>query len=304
MQPVADAAVADIFLRWLNERLGARYTLPDEPSARVASDGGRELAISVFPVFEAEDDAWLRRRAAVEEQLQQRCPVPVALWLPPEADFPPGDRTEFIRRIATVASDLAPGERGQVEFPVSLTLKKQSDDASYVQIVGGLAPHWARLTGRAYGQYLLDSTAIHRLAEPGQRVADLLEWIALTGNGMKAGSSSEIKAEDAWTLTRPLRGLGTAVIGAPASPDPANGTSVRKAVRAGLRAVNAEAQPKASPRALVFVGIFRSLAEENVTIALRGCDPALYAGFDVIGLVADGSCKPLVGPLSGIGTGS
>jgi len=43
----------------------------------------------------------------------------------------------------------------------------------------------------------------------------------------------------------------------------------------------------------------QTLAQETATIALRSCDPALYTGFDVICLIADGGCKPLFGPRPG-----
>jgi hypothetical protein len=201
------------------------------------------------------------------------------------------------------ATELQPAQRGQVEFPVTLTLKKTSTEASYVQVAGGLAPHWAKLTGRAYGQYILDATPIHRLPEPESRVADLLEWVALVGNGMKVGASSEIKAEDAWTLTRPRTGASSithnspvTLIGAAPDIDPTNGTAVRKLLRDAVKLTAARHAGDNTPRALVLVGAFRTIEEETATIALRSSDPAMYSGFDVICLITDGRCKPLFGP--------
>ena len=302
----AAAAATDIFLSWLNARQGSPFELTHDTSPSVsqgfgitASDGEQRLAIAVQPLFEPEQDAgWVRRCAAVAEQLWQLAGVPLALWIPPETDLPRGDRTEFLHRVVDSAAHLEPGQRGQVDFPVNLTLKKLSDEASYVHVIGGLAPHWARLTGRAYGQYALDTTAIHRLPEPEKRVAELLDWVALLGNGMKAGSTSEVKAEDAWTINRPNLAGHVTVIGAAPDSEPSNGTSVRKLVRAGLRQAAQDAAPAGVTRALVFLGVFRTMDEENATIAIRSCDPSLYSPFDAVCLVADGSCKALVGPRS------
>jgi len=297
MQAAAESAVADIFLGWLNQRLRSAFAFDQSESPRIAVDGDRRLAIFIYPLFEAgTETSWSRRSSAVADQLRQRSGPPLTLWVPPSTDFPAGDRTEFLRRIAEAGSTLQPGQRGQVEFPVTLSLKKQSDDASYVHVVGGLAPYWARFTGRAYGQYVLDTTALHRLPEPEQRITDLVEWIALVANGLKAGASSEIKAEDAWTVSRPVLGEAVSVIGAGVDDDPTDGTSVRKALRAALKDASGITTEGGVARALVLTGVFRRLDDENATIALRGCDPALYSGFDLIALVADGLCKPLLGP--------
>jgi len=297
MQAAAESAVADIFLAWLNQRLSCAFAFDQSVSPLIAEDGDRRVAVFIYSLFEAEEEtAWSRRLSAVGDQLRQRSAVPLTLWVPPSTDFPAGDRTDFVHRIAEAALTLEPGQRGQVEFPVLLSLKKQSDDASYVHVLGGLAPYWARFTGRAYGQYVLDTTAIHRLPEPEQRTTDLVEWVALVANGLKPGASSEIRAEDAWTVSRPVRGDAVSIIGAAAERDPTDGTGVRKALRAALKESSGIATDAGAARALVLTGVFRRLDDENATIALRGADPALYSGFDVIALVADGLCKPLLGP--------
>jgi len=291
------AAVTAIFLDWLNAETGRTYHFVDAQDCQLASDGVHKLEVLTAPVFDAGADAgWMRRCEAVAKQLEALSDEPLILWVPPTADLPHGDRTEFLHRIVEAGAALEPGQRGQVEFPVTLTLKKTSSEASYVQVTGGLAPHWARLTGRAYGQYLLDTTPIHRLPEPESRVADLLEWVALLGNGMKPGASSDFKAEDAWTVTRLRDVKGCAVIGAPPEMDPTNGTLVRKLLRNALRDAGARPPPDDAGRALVLLGAFRTIDEETATIALRGCDPAMYGGLAVICLVADGRCKPLIEP--------
>lgn len=294
------AAAIDLLFDWLARETGHSYRLDGEGDRLFASDGERSIAVQVAPIFAmSADSEWTRRCQAVAKQIAGRTTTPLTLWIPPEADLPHGDRTEFVQHVVQAAEALAPGERGQVEFPVTLTLKKTGAEASYVHVVGGLAQHWARLTGRAYGQYVLDATAIHRLPEPETRVADLLDWVALLGNGMKPGASSEIKAEDAWTIRRSTAEHAPVLIGAPPGDDPTNGTAVRRMVRDALKAVAAQPDQPEVARILVLIGDFRTMAEENATIALRSADPALYAGLDLVCLEADGLCKPLHGPKPG-----
>lgn len=294
------SAGIDTFLTWLNGEYGYHYAPEAASDPALATDDGRTLAITVRPLYEPDaDPAWSRRRDAVAAQLREAGAGPLTLWVPPETDLPHGDRTEFVQRVAEAAATLNPGERGQVEFPVTLTLKKLSTEASYVHVSGGLAPHWAKLTGRAYGQYELDAKPIHRLPEPESRVNDLLEWVALLGNGMKVGGSSDIKAEDAWTIQRPAFGQATAIVGAAPDTDPSNGTAVRRRLRTALRETAPMLAADGEAKALVLAGIYRTIAEENALIALRGCDPALYSGFDTICLVADGHCRLLYGPRIG-----
>lgn len=295
MEPLLSAGI-DTFLSWLNAELGSAYALCDQEPV-LAGWGERKLALTFAPLWEVDaDPGWSRRCAAIATQLQQAGAAPLSLWAPPETDLPHGDRSDFVRRIAEAAAPLSAGERGQVEFTVTLSLKKLSDDASYVHVSGGLAPHWARLTGRAFGQYELDTKAIHRLPEPESRINELLDWVVLLGNGMRAGTISEMKAEDAWTIRRPEHGDWATVIGAPPGSDPSNGTRVRRLVRQALRRTSAEPLREGTAQALVLLGIYRSMDEENATIALRSADPALYTGLDAICLIADGRCKPLVRP--------
>jgi hypothetical protein len=292
--PDISEIASDIVRRWLNARQGSRYEIVDSEPNLLLRDGDKQVSISARPIFDVGADRdWPNRLQVAAEELDNLIRFPLAVWIPPETDLPVGGQSEFLQRIADAASALELGQRGQVEFPVKLTLKKTGTEGSYVQVTGGLAPHWARLTGRAYGQYVLDTTAIHRLPEPESRVADLLEWVALIGNGMKPGSSSEIKSEDAWTLYRPDRGSGCVFIGATPHTDPTNGTKVRVLLRDALRKTSTEAGPAGALRALLLVGIYRSINDETATIALRSCDPDMYASFDLVCLIADGACKPL-----------
>jgi hypothetical protein len=294
------ASVLDLFFDWLHHETGHEYRLTNDGGQLQASDDARGIALSIATLFQRDTDPeWSRRCEAVARQLGELTDFPLTLWVPPEADLPHGDRSEFLRRVADAAAALQPGQRGQAEFPVNLTLKKTGTEDSYVHVIGGLAPHWARLTGRAYGQYVLDTTPIHRLPEPPSRVADLIEWVALLGNGMKPGSSSDIKAEDAWTVRRSIHPHSAVLIGAPPHDDPTNGTSVRRQLREALKAAAGRQAEPSEARALILVGDFRTMDEENATIALRSSDPAFISHLDLICLEADGKCKALYGPRAG-----
>jgi hypothetical protein len=293
-------AALDLLFDWLRSETGHEYRQIEDGAGLRATDGERSLAVSVAPLYNDPGDAeWSRRCEAVAKQLERRTSAAFTLWIPPQADLPHGDRDDFLQRIVDVVESLEPGQRGQVEFPVTLTLKKTSADASYVHVTGGLAQQWARLTGRAYGQYVLDATAIHRLPEPESRVSDLLDWVALLGNGMKPGTTSDIKAEDAWTIRRSTGRHTPVLLGAPPEDDPTNGTAVRRRLRDALKSAGTLTSRSDVGRVLVLVGVYRTMAEENATIALRSADPALYAGLDLVCLEADGLCKPLAPPKAG-----
>lgn len=292
-----EAVAADVFLTWFNSQRDAHYhldSLESHEGLLVASDQERRLALSFGLLFDDGDKAWQRERQNIAAKLRAAGSGPLALWVPPEAEPPGEDLLAFVHRVAEAATGLAPGQRAQAESPVSLTLRKLSDEGSYVRVTGGLAPHWAKLTGRIFGTYELDTRAIHRLPEPESRLSETLDWVVLLGNGMKQGAVQSFKGEDAWTVTRPSQGDFIVLVGAPPGSDPSNGTMVRKLLRQALKngagglRVDAETQ-----RALVLLGVFRSMQEENALIALRSCEPSLFADYDMVCLVADGLCKPL-----------
>ena len=52
-------------------------------------------------------------------------------------------------------------------------------------------------------------------------------------------------------------------------------------------------------RLVAFVGIFSSMEEENVAIALKGMDPSVFGAFDVACELIDGRLRVLFGPARG-----
>ena len=51
---------------------------------------------------------------------------------------------------------------------------------------------------------------------------------------------------------------------------------------------------------LIVLGPYARMEQEGATTAMRGYDPALYAGIDFVCLVADGLVKPLVQTPAGL----
>ena len=297
-------------LQRLEERNGvglARLTL----SAAAGTDApAREAALAVIPLF-VPDEETAARGAALSEALAIEDGL--VLWTPPGAYVPdvPGsgaanaDAVTQIREAAAGwGTDAGRGQRGEVGFPVRLAVRKVADEGSYLSVQGGLAPHWARFTNQVFGQFQLDSTPIHRLPQDAATVTQLVDFIVLVANGIRAAeTTADVPAEDTWSLQR-LPGLpGARVIAAAPGSEPEQGAPVRRALRTGTRAaleafaaLDAQQGSALAVRLLTYVGVFRSMADETASIALRGLDPATFARLDAVCLVADGELRTLFGP--------
>ena len=53
-------------------------------------------------------------------------------------------------------------------------------------------------------------------------------------------------------------------------------------------------RPPADLKALLILGFYDSVEEENVSTSLRGFDPTLYTSLDFVCLATDGRLKPIV----------
>ncbi|MEX2236499.1 MAG: hypothetical protein WEB00_03020 [Dehalococcoidia bacterium] len=288
-----------LFAAWLNDREG-REAGPHEQAGdlyRVPSPAG-DLAVMVEPLFETGGDEWRGKKASVEEQLGASLENgSYALWVPPGADLPldePG-RSEFIFRVKMAAARLQAGKRVDLKVPVTLGVRKQDDEGSYVSALGGLQPVWSWFTGQVSGVYTVDARSLTRLpedkAEREQIVAAITESIA----GMKKDDRLEVAAEDSWTLQRLAGAAGFAIVAQPsAAPGPEH--EVRKRVRRLLATAAEKLTGVEGQKALVLPALYLYAAEENVSTAVRGFDPALYAALDYIVLVTDGAVKPIIAP--------
>ena len=269
-----------------------------------------DASVAVIPVYDPEAaPPTLQRKAAWEERLVELGVPPCVIWVPPLATLPDDAGDQRVGAIAETVAGLGESERGEVAFPVVLRVVRDGDEGSYLNALGGLSQHWARFTNQVMGQYRLDATPIHRLPDDAEETTKLVDLIVLIANGEReVGKSANIQAQDTWAVQR-VPGLNSPLILA-ASPrlQPSEGRAVRKSVRAGLRraqkafstldASRSADQPEPI-RAVLFVGFFRSIEEENVAIALKGMDPTTFGSMDLACVVADGYVKRLYGPQPG-----
>ena len=295
----------ELLLDWLADERGRRFEIErtEEPApgvlAAVATDGAQRLAAEVHPLLApTRNDAWASNRERLEVQIASGPAGGYALWLPPGADLPVGGAEEekLVRLVREVASTLEPGQRADVPVPATIYIKKQQDEGALMSVSGGLNRHWARLSERAKGSYDVDSTRIHRLPDWAEHVDRLCETVWERAAAIEGvGQWVEIDTIDAWTVQRLAGAEGFAIIGRP----PEEMTDVGLAVRRNLRRLLAAATPRlhesgAEVKAIVAAGYYAHMEDEGATTAMRGYDPALYAGLDFVCLAADGLVKPLM----------
>jgi hypothetical protein len=269
-----------------------------------------DASVAVIPVYDANaDPTTLQSKAAWEERLVEVGVPPCVVWVPPLAEVPDDAGDQRVGAIAEAVAGLGQSERGEVSFPVVLRVARDGDEGSYLNAFGGLSQHWARFTNQVMGQYRLDAAALHRLPDDPEETTKLIDLIVLIANGVReVGKNADIPAQDTWVVQR-VPGLdGPLVLAASPQLQPSEGRAVRKAVRAGMRGVQeafstqSAARPAGTPeplKAVVFVGMFRSIEEENVAIALKGMDPMVFGSLDLACVVADGRVKRLYGPPPG-----
>jgi hypothetical protein len=295
----------ELLLDWLADERGRRFEIErtEEPApgalAAVATDGSRRLTVEVHPLLEpTRNDAWASNRERLEGEIASGLTGGYALWLPPGADLPVGgaEADELAGLVREIASALEPGQRADVPLPATIYIKKQQDDGALMSVSGGLNRHWARLSERARGSYDVDSTRIHRLPDSAEHVERLCETIWERAAAIESvGQWVEVATIDAWTVQRLAGAEGFAIIGRP----PEEMADIGLAVRRNLRRLLAEAAPRlhesgAEVKALVATGYYAHMEDEGATTAMRGYDPALYAGLDFVCLAADGLVKPLM----------
>jgi hypothetical protein len=225
------------------------------------------------------------------------------LWVPPGGELPAEepDESEWVRRVVLTASKLASGRSGEVRLPAKLMLGKVRDEGGYANVVGGLGHHWTTITQRLQGSFYVDSKALHRFTRDEAEREQLFDHIAMISQGVEKGDMLEFEHEDAWSLQRLARGPaaagltdGWAIAGCPPSFDPNDGSAVRRLLRSHLaEAGSLLADASEAAKALVLVGAYDYMENENAGPALRGFDPAIAMSFDIIVLVSDAEVKPL-----------
>ncbi len=291
-----------LFLQWF----GGYYARSTAIEAHEASESGVHrgvvnvgrrwrLAFSLLNTLAPDADLpFEAARAAVEQRLdgaRQR----VALWMPRGAHLPEDEPglSQLLLQVAG-AVDTEDG-RKELRRPVSLYLRRQGTSGSVVTILGGLGGHWAQFTNRVPGTYYLNALELYRLPMSEELRDELTERIVLAAGQPEADDTQVIPAVDAWTVT-PVEGDRAYVIGTPKPEDDNQASALRRNLRALLREAAPTLALVVDAKALIVLGAATYADEEKLTWALRGMDPTLYAGYDLLVVIADGLVKPLLKP--------
>ncbi len=288
-----------LLLDWINSRYGVTFQLSNDGGA-VATDGVRRLGLHVAPMWE-DDAAWDERLSVAEARLEGAGGA-YLLWVPPRATVPVDEpeATYFVERVRSVTASLAPGERAEVPFPVTIKLAKLREEGGYASVVGGLSRWWTRITENVKGTFSVDSNALHRLTLDGATREELWSMIGRLSNGINVGQSGEFEIEEAWTLQRLDGGAapnGVALVGAPPSVDPSDGVLVRRMARKRLAgASEALGALDVELRAVGLLGGYEYAEVETASGTLKAIDPSLYARTQVVAILVDGEVKPVFAP--------
>ena len=86
---------------------------------------------------------------------------------------------------------------------------------------------------------------------------------------------------------------GWAIAGCPPNFNPDDGGAIRRLLRRSLSTALESLRGASGTKVLVIAGAYDYMENENAGPSLRGFDPALAAGFDVIALVSDAEVKTL-----------
>jgi hypothetical protein len=295
-----------LFLSWLNERWGRSYQVESrEGEAWLAAepDGDGPLVAFVADRLVETDEPWQERRATLEQRLDETRPGSYLLWVPPGASLPAEEpeESEWVRRVVLGASKLASGRDGEVRLPAKLVLAKTRDEGGYASVLGGLSRHWTKITDLVNGTFYVDSKSITRLTRDETEREQLFQHIGLLSQGVAKGEAVDFESEDAWSVQRLPRNAATAgmaegwaITGCPPGFDPSDGAVIRRLLRARLTAArDALAGIDAAVKAIVLVGAYDYIENENAGASLRGFDPALAAGFGMGAIISDANVKPL-----------
>lgn len=299
---------ARLFLHWLNERYRRAFRLslaevgPWQARDPASEGQGERLAIVAERLFEA-PPAWEERCRALESRLDESRPGSYLLWVPPGGKLPAEEpeESEWVRRVVLGASRLASGRVGEVRLPAKMTLAKTREEGGYASVAGGLSRFWTTITDKVTGTFYVDSRNLHRLSRNEQEHEELFEHIGLLSQGVQTGQAVEFEHEDAWSVQRLPRGPagegmtdGWAITGCPDGFDPFDGGLIRRLLRQRLARGRELTAGHVGPRALVLIGAYDYMENENAGPAMRGFDPALATAFDVVALVSDAEVKPIV----------
>lgn len=296
---LADAGLR-IFLSWFGPHYARSITVESQQSdgdTAVASlTVGRRWTLQAVVANTLGLDAtidWEAARAAIEKRLDAEGRA-VALWVPRGARPPSAEPGLSELVLAVEAARPIEDGRREMRRPVTLHLRRVGPTGSVVTILGGLSAYWAQFTNRVPGTFQLNSLDLFRLPRAREDREELSERIVLAAGQPTADESQAIPAEDCWSVTD-LEAGPSCVIGSPAPDNDEQSSALRRNLRRLLKSVQ-DVPPAGDARALIVLGAATYAEEEKISWALRGMDPALYAGFDLVVVVADGVVKTLLLP--------
>ena len=299
----ADPAEAGLrlFLSWFGGHYARSVTVSEATSDGSVLAGkvtvGRKwtLAVTVLNTLAADADMrWEAARAAIELRLDAGGRA-IALWAPRGAVLPaqePG-----LSQLALAIEEAAALEDGRMEVrrPVSIYLRRVGTTGSVVTALGGLAAHWAQFTNRVPGSFQLNSQEVLRLPASQDERDQLTEAIVLASQQPDVDETRTIPGVDAWTAND-LGSGQSCVLGTPQPENDEWSASLRRNLRKLLKQADEQRSKDADARALVVLGASTYADEEKLSWALRGMDPTLYAGHEILAVVADGVVKTLMQP--------
>ncbi len=274
---------------------------PSEPGAsntRFRANGSAGDLV-VCPLFDLSgllgDGACLARKAAFEERLHAYGARDVAVWVPPGAALP-DDPDHLAGLVADAARSLDVGAAGEVAFQVDVAIRKTGSEGSYMSVLGGLSQHWAKFTNQVMGEYQLDASNIHRLPADDRQVTQMVDFLVLVANGIRAdGNSTTVQTEDTWRIQR-VEDLAEPIAVCAPPMSIADGRAIRRLMRRSLRDAAESLRSSDGFRIAAMLTLANSLDQEPVSAALRGIDPLLLSGWDYMPLLVDGQTRPLLEP--------
>jgi hypothetical protein len=299
----ADPAEAGLrlFLGWFGPYYARSVTVTSATSdgsiltAEVFVGRRWTLRVTVLNTLAADANLeWEAARAAIEQRLDLEG-RPVALWAPRGATLPASE--PGLSELVLALSQARALEDGRLELrrPVRLFFRRVDTSGSVVTAIGGLAAHWAQFTNRVPGTFQLNSAELLRLPSAKSDREQLTERIVLAAGQPDIDETHVIPAEDAWTAND--LGSGRAcVLGTPAFENDEWSASLRRNLRRLLKEAAPGLSGPAEARALVVLGAATYAEDEKLSWALRGMDPTLYAGYDILTVIADGVVKPILQP--------
>lgn len=290
-----------LFLEWFGRHYARSTAVVERATvgavAHASVTVGREwpLDVTVLNTLAAGTTvAWEASRAAVEQRLDS-AGYSVALWVPRGAPLPTTEPALSELVLAVEEAARLPDGRRELRRPVTLSLRRVSTTGSVVTVLGGLSAEWAQFTNRVPGSFQLNSAALFRLTADEDGRAALMERIVLAAGQPDVDDSLTVPAEDCWTLND-LPGGRSCVLGSPLPETDEQSASLRRTVRALLREAAPALDRATGSKALLIMGAATYAEQEKLSWTLRGMDPALYSGYDLLAVLADGIVRPLLQP--------